>query len=115
MLELFEKYKANPDKLQTYGFKESDGAYHFSQKIMKGDFRLEVTIRDGELDYQIFDCDTDDVYLQVKMEQVTGVRFVKLVRQLFWLSVRTVLTRLAFSMSRVSDYGIMRLRFIRGK
>ncbi|MBF1708238.1 MAG: MmcQ/YjbR family DNA-binding protein, partial [Streptococcus sanguinis] len=50
MLELFEKYKANPDKLQTYGFKESDGVYHFSQKIMKGDFRLEVTIRDGELD-----------------------------------------------------------------
>ena len=80
MLELFEKYKANPDKLQTYGFKESDGAYRFSQKIMKGDFRLEITIRDGKLDYQVFDCDTDDAYLQVKMEQVTG-EFVGQVRE----------------------------------
>ena len=80
MLELFEKYKSNPNKLQTYGFKESDGVYHFSQKIMKGDFRLEVTIRDGKLDYQVFDCDTDDVYLQVKMEQVTG-EFVGQVRE----------------------------------
>lgn len=80
MLELFEKYKANPDKLQTYGFKESDGVYRFSQKIMKGDFRLEVTIRDGKLDYHVFDCDTDDAYLQVKMEQVTG-EFVGQVRE----------------------------------
>ena len=80
MLELFEKYKANPDKLRAYGFKESDGAYHFSQKIMKGDFRLEITIRDGKLDYQVFDCDTDDAYLQVKMAQVTG-EFVGQVRE----------------------------------
>lgn len=80
MLELFEKYKANPDKLQTYGFKESDGAYRFSQKIMKGDFCLEITISDGKLDYQVFDCDTDDAYLQVKMEQVTG-EFVGQVRE----------------------------------
>ena len=80
MLELFEKYKANPDKLQTYGFKESDGDYRFSQKMMKGDFRLEVTIRDGKPDYQVFDCDTDDAYLQVKMEQVMG-EFVGQVRE----------------------------------
>ncbi len=42
MLEIFEKYKANLEKFQIYGFKKKEKGFDYSQKMMNGDFRLEV-------------------------------------------------------------------------
>ena len=47
---------------------------------MNGDFLLQLKLQGDKLDYQVFDQETDDEYVQVKMEAMTG-EFVGQVRE----------------------------------
>ena len=80
MLDLFEKYQANPEKLQAFGFEKRGVEFVYSQEIMKGDFLLQLKLQGEKLDYQVLDQETGDEYVQVKMEQMMG-EFVGQVRE----------------------------------
>ena len=80
MLDLFEKYQANPEKLQAFGFEKRGEEFVYSQEIMNGDFLLQLKLQGDKLDYQVFDQETGDEYVQVKMETMTG-EFVGQVRE----------------------------------
>ena len=58
MFELFEKYKANSDKLVQYGFIEKEGIYQISRKVMSGDFQMLINVEDSSVSFQLFDCET---------------------------------------------------------
>ena len=91
MLDLFEKYQANPEKLQVFGFKKRGEEFVYSQEMMNGDFLLQLKLQGEKLDYQVLDQETGDEYVQVKMEQMMGV-FVGQVReacQEIFLMIRT--------------------------
>ena len=91
MLEIFEKYQANLEKLQIFGFKKKEKGFVYSQEIMNGDFCLRIQLQGEELTYQVMDQETGDEYVQVKMEQMTG-EFVGQVReacQEIFLMIRT--------------------------
>ena len=91
MLDLFEKYQANPEKLQAFGFEKRGVEFVYSQEIMKGDFLLQLKLQGEKLDYQVLDQETGDEYVQVKMEQMMG-EFVGQVReacQEIFLMIRT--------------------------
>ena len=80
MLDLFEKYQANPEKLQVFGFEKRGEEFVYSQEIMNGDFLLQLKLQGEKLDYQVFDQETGDEYVQVKIETMTG-EFVGQVRE----------------------------------
>ena len=80
MLDLFEKYQANPEKLQAFGFEKRGVEFVYSQEIMKGDFLLQLKLQGEKLDYQVLDQEIGDEYVQVKMEQMMG-EFVGQVRE----------------------------------
>ena len=80
MLDLFEKYQANPEKLQVFGFEKRGEEFVYSQEIMNGDFLLQLKLQGEKLDYQVFDQETGDEYVQVKMKTMTG-EFVGQVRE----------------------------------
>ena len=80
MLDLFEKYQANPEKLQAFGFEKRGEEFVYSQEIMNGDFLLQLKLQGEKLDYQVFDQETGDEYVQVKIETMTG-EFVGQVRE----------------------------------
>ena len=54
MLDLFEKYQANPEKLQVFGFEKRGEEFVYSQEIMNGDFLLQLKLQGEKLDYQVF-------------------------------------------------------------
>ncbi len=60
MFELFEKYKANYDKLVKYGFLEKEGIYQISRKVMSGDFQMVINVEDSSVSFQLFDCETGE-------------------------------------------------------
>ncbi|PRT77943.1 MmcQ family protein [Streptococcus anginosus] len=80
MLDLFEKYQANPEKLQAFDFEKRGEEFVYSQEIMNGDFLLQLKLQGEKLDYQVFDQETGDEYVQVKIETMTG-EFVGQVRE----------------------------------
>ena len=91
MLDLFEKYQANPEKLQVFGFKKRGEEFVYSQEMMNGDFLLQLKLQGEKLDYQVLDQETGDEYVQVKMEQMMGelVGQVREARQELFLMIRT--------------------------
>lgn len=80
MLDLFDKYRLREESLPDYGFVRSGAHYSYSTQILAGDFRMDVQISDGKLDFQVIDLDTVEEYRQVKMESMTG-EFVGQVRE----------------------------------
>ncbi|KXT83839.1 hypothetical protein STRDD11_01261 [Streptococcus sp. DD11] len=80
MLDIFEKYKADRERLLAYGFEQDGSSCRYRQEIMDGDFELLLIWQQTSLDYQVFDLETGDEYRQVKMESMTG-EFVGQVRE----------------------------------
>ena len=80
MLDLFDKYRLKEETLLDFGFVQDGDSYSYSKEIMAGDFRLDVRISDGGLDFQVIDLDTGDEYRQVKIPNMTG-EFVGQVRE----------------------------------
>ena len=80
MFELFEKYKANTEKLIKFGFSKEEGSYVLSRQILSGEFRMDISVQQSQLDFHLYDLETGDEYRQVHMESMRG-SFVGSVRE----------------------------------
>ena len=80
MFEIFKAYRFNSKKSKEYGFIENQGVWTYSSTILQGDFLMMVTVKDGDLNFQVYDQETGDLYPQVHMESMRG-RFVGNVRE----------------------------------
>lgn len=78
--ELFDKYLINADRAEAYGFKVKNGVYHYQEEILEGEFLLTVAFTDGQLQFQVWDQEMGDEYIQMQMEQMQG-EFVGQVRE----------------------------------
>ena len=80
MFEIFKAYQFNSKKAKEYGFIENQGVWTYSLTILKGDFLMMVTVKDGDLNFQVYDQETGELYPQVHMESMRGT-FVGSVRE----------------------------------
>ena len=80
MFEIFKAYQFNSKKAKEYGFIENQGVWTYSSTILQGDFLMMVTVEDGDLNFQVYDQETGDLYPQVHMESMRGT-FVGSVRE----------------------------------
>ena len=80
MFEIFKAYQFNSKKAKEYGFVENQGVWTYSSTILQGDFLMMLTVKDGDLNFQVYDQETGDLYPQVHMESMRGT-FVGSVRE----------------------------------
>ena len=80
MFEIFKSYQFNQEKARAYGFLESSGVWTYSCQILQGDFFMIVSITTDNVNFQVFDRETGDLYPQVHMESMRG-SFVASVRE----------------------------------
>ena len=76
----FKNKNANADKLAKYGFELRNGKYVYQTALIDRQFRLTVTIDgNGELETELFDLSSEDVYTLHLVEGAVGA-FVGRVR-----------------------------------
>ena len=80
MFEIFKSYQFNQEKAHAYGFVENEGVWTYSCKILEGDFVMTVSITADNVNFQVFDQETGDLYPQVHMESFKG-SFIASVRE----------------------------------
>ena len=80
MFEIFKSYQLNKEKAHALGFVENSGVWTYSCMILQGDFVMTVSITADNVNFQVFDQETGDLYPQVHMESMTG-SFVASVRE----------------------------------
>ena len=80
MFEIFKSYQLNQEKAHDYGFVENSGVWTYSCQILQGDFVMTVSISADNVNFQVFDQETGDLYPQVHMESFKG-SFVASVRE----------------------------------
>ena len=80
MFEIFKAYQFNSKKAKEYGFVENQGVWTYSSTILQGDFLMMLTVKDGDLNFQVYDQETGDLYPQVHMASMRGT-FVRSVRE----------------------------------
>ena len=80
MFEIFKAYQFNSKKAKEYGFVENQGVWTYSSTILQGDFLMMLTVKNGDLNIQVYDQETGDLYPQVHMESMRGT-FVGSVRE----------------------------------
>ena len=80
MFEIFKAYQFNSKKAKEYGFVENQGVWTYNSTILQGDLLMMLTVKDGDLNFQVYDQETGDLYPQVHMESMRGT-FVGSVRE----------------------------------
>ena len=80
MFEIFKAYQFNSKKAKEYGFVENQGVWTYNSTILQGDFLMMLTVKNGDLNFQVYDQETGDLYPQVHMESMRGT-FVGTVRE----------------------------------
>ena len=80
MFEIFKAYQFNSKKAKEYGFVENQGVWTYNSTILQGDFLMMLTVKNGDLNIQVYDQETGDLYPQVQMESMRGT-FVGSVRE----------------------------------
>ena len=80
MFEIFKYYQFNQEKARAYGFVENGEVWTYSCQILQGDFFMIVSITTDNVNFQIFDQETGDLYPQVHMESMRG-SFIGSVRE----------------------------------
>ena len=80
MFEIFKSYQFNQEKSRAYGFVENEEVWTYSCQILQGDFVMTVSITTDNVNFQVFDQETGDLYPQVHMESMRG-SFVGSVRE----------------------------------
>lgn len=78
--EIFKRTIIDFNKLEEYGFKKENNIYKYS-KIFMDDFKAEIIVNsDGKLSGKIYDLNTDDEYINFRIESQNG-KFVNEVRE----------------------------------
>ena len=80
MFEIFKSYQFNKAKAHAYGFLENEEVWTYNCQILQGDFVMTVSITADDVNFQVFDQETGDLYPQVHMESMRGI-FVGSVRE----------------------------------
>ena len=80
MFEIFKSYQFNQEKARAYGFVENGEVWTYSCQILQGDFFMTISITTDNVNFQVFDQETGDLYPQVHMESMRG-SFVASVRE----------------------------------
>lgn len=80
MFEIFKSYQFNQEKAHDYGFIENSEVWTYSCQILQGDFVMTVSITADNVNFQVFDQETGDLYPHVHMESMRG-SFVGNVRE----------------------------------
>ena len=71
--EFFKRSRPVFDRLESFGFKKTDGAYVFVDSLPGGDFRAELTVaEDGSISGQVIDEDTDEEYTPIRLRDPIG-------------------------------------------
>ena len=70
--QIFSDRRADPEKLRTYGFRETDGAYLYEQPLLSGAFTLRVRVRADGADACLIDAATDEPYTLFLVEDAQG-------------------------------------------
>lgn len=70
--QIFSDRRADPEKLKTYGFRETDGAYLYEQPLLSGAFTLRVRVRADGVDACLIDAATDEPYTLFLVEDAQG-------------------------------------------
>ena len=69
---LLNKVKFNLKQLDEYGFIKEDDKYIYSDYILNGEFRVDVTIYNNKLTSKVFDSNTNLEYYSVKVKDNVG-------------------------------------------
>jgi len=78
--EIFKRIIIDFNKLEEYGFKKENNIYKYSKIFMNG-FKAEIIVNsDGKLSGKIYDLNTDDEYINFRIESQNG-KFVNEVRE----------------------------------
>lgn len=76
---LFNKRRAEAEKLRGFGFVKGKGGHVYSVGLMGGQFRMEVTVsKDSKVRADVFDAATGEIYEPVKVFGATGAFVGKL-------------------------------------
>ena len=70
--QILSDRRADPEKLKTYGFRETDGAYLYEQPLLSGAFTLRVRVRADGADACLIDAATDEPYTLFLVEDAQG-------------------------------------------
>ncbi len=66
MDEIFEKIfkdkKANKEKLLMYGFTENENCFLYQRQIMEGEFKIMVKIKDEQIETDVYEVETGELY-----------------------------------------------------
>lgn len=76
---IFKNSKPNFDKLQAYGFEKSADGYKHSATIMDGQFSLNITIDNGDINTEVIDLSANEPYTLFLADNAVG-SFVGAVR-----------------------------------
>ena len=81
--EIFMKSLINRDRLIPFGFTEEGNCYQYSEPFHDGHFSARVTVDErGSLKALVWDMDSDEEYLPVRIDTATG-EFVSIIRREF--------------------------------
>lgn len=87
---IFKKKIPNHVKLINYGFKQKDDLYTYTEPILAGQFMVKVTVKNNQIESQVFDTETGDEYALAYNDDQDG-KFIGQVRKAY----RVVLAKIA--------------------
>ena len=70
--QLFYGRKANKKALAEYGFKNSGNAFKYSEKILKGQFLLTISVENDVVKTEVYDIEADCPYYLFSVEGAEG-------------------------------------------
>jgi len=86
---LLNKVKFNLKLLDEYGFIKENDKYIYSDYIMNGDFRVDITIYNNKLTSKVFDSNTNYEYYSVYIKDNVG-EFVGKVREEYYNLIKNI-------------------------
>ena len=86
---LLNKVKFNLKQLDEYGFIKEDDKYIYSDYILNGEFRVDVTIYNNKLTSKVFDSNTNLEYYSVKVKDNVG-EYVGKVREEYYKVIKNI-------------------------
>lgn len=70
--QLFYGRKANKKALAGFGFTKSGSAFKYSESILNGQFRLNITVKDDEVTAEVYDAEAESPYYLFAVEGASG-------------------------------------------
>ena len=91
--QLFQKAHVNFERLLPFGFRPVEHGYDYSQLILDGDFRVDVSVsQQGKVTSRVFDLMTESEYANVHISTQHG-EFVNKVREAYLSVLQSILTQ----------------------